>query len=93
MCVTGKLQNMSYQDRNGETRWVTEVIADEVNFVDSANSQQNPPATPQNTAGAPNGNQANGNAQKAQQSHNAPQAAQMQGFQPYDAAQDDDLPF
>ena len=67
MCVTGKLQNRSYQDRNGETRWVTEVIADEVNFVDSANSQQNPPA--------------------------APQTAQIQGFQPYDAAQDDDLPF
>lgn len=93
MCVTGKLQNRSYQDRNGETRWVTEVIADEVSFVDSANSRQNPPAAPQNTAGASNSNQANGNAQKAQPSHNAPQTAQMQGFQPYDAAQDDDLPF
>lgn len=90
MCVSGKLQNRSYQDRNGETRWVTEVIADEVNFVDSANNQQNPPVAPQNQPSARDSNQASKNQQKEQPSYSVPQNP---AFQPYDAAQDDDLPF
>ncbi|MBQ8382035.1 MAG: single-stranded DNA-binding protein [Clostridia bacterium] len=35
ICVTGSLQTRSYTDRDGQKRTVTEVVADEVNFVDS----------------------------------------------------------
>ncbi|MGM9646551.1 MAG: single-stranded DNA-binding protein [Eubacteriales bacterium] len=35
ICVTGSLQTRSYTDRDGQKRTVTEVIADEANFVDS----------------------------------------------------------
>lgn len=86
MCVTGKLQNRSYE-KNGETRWVTEIVADEINFVDNANSNQ------QNTAGAPQNNA--GSAQTAMSANNAPQAQTHQSApqQQYYGAQDDDLPF
>ena len=33
--VIGSLQNRSYDDRNGVKRWVTEIIADEVEFLQS----------------------------------------------------------
>lgn len=35
ICVVGSLQTRSYTDRDGQKRNVTEVVADEVNFVDS----------------------------------------------------------
>ena len=33
--VVGNIQNRSWQDNNGNKRYATEVIVDEVNFVDS----------------------------------------------------------
>lgn len=35
ICISGRLQNRSYEDKNGVTRYVTEVIAEEAYFADS----------------------------------------------------------
>ena len=35
ICVVGTLQNRSWTDQQGQKRYITEVIVDEVNFVDS----------------------------------------------------------
>lgn len=35
ICVVGSLQSRSWTDQQGQKRYVTEVIVDEVNFVDS----------------------------------------------------------
>lgn len=37
ICVVGSLQTRSWTDNNGVKRYATEVVADEVNFVDSKN--------------------------------------------------------
>lgn len=39
--IIGTLQTRSYDDANGQKRFVTEVIAEEVDFVESNNSNQN----------------------------------------------------
>lgn len=35
ICIIGSLQSRSWTDQNGQKRYATEVVADEVNFVDS----------------------------------------------------------
>lgn len=35
ICIVGSLQKRSWKDKNGENRYVTEVIADEAMFVES----------------------------------------------------------
>ena len=86
MCVTGKLQNRSYE-KSGETRWVTEIVADEISFVDNANSnQQNTAVVPQNNAGSAQTATPTNNASQAQTPQSVPQ-------QQYYGSQDDDLPF
>jgi len=35
ICITGRLQNRSWEDKNGITRYITEVIAEEIYFADS----------------------------------------------------------
>src|SRR5690606_15394886 len=40
VAVEGRLQNRSYKTNLGETRWVTEVIADNVRFLDWPKEQQ-----------------------------------------------------
>jgi len=35
ICVVGSIQTRRWQDNNGQTRYSTDVVADEVNFVDS----------------------------------------------------------
>lgn len=35
ICICGRLQTRSYEDKNGITRYVTEVIAEEIDFADS----------------------------------------------------------
>ncbi|MGM9637817.1 MAG: single-stranded DNA-binding protein [Eubacteriales bacterium] len=35
ICVLGSIQTRSWQDQQGQKRYATEVVADEVNFVDS----------------------------------------------------------
>ena len=35
ICVVGSIQTRSWTDQNGQKRYATEVVADEINFVDS----------------------------------------------------------
>ena len=75
--VDGRLQTRSYDDQDGKRVYVTEVVAESVQFLDSKrdNSQQ--------------GNYQNNNRQNYQQNKQDPFASDGQ---PIDI-QDDDLPF
>ena len=35
ICVVGSIQNRSYTDQQGQKRYITDIVADEVQFVDS----------------------------------------------------------
>ena len=37
ICITGSIQTRRWQDQQGQTRYATEVVADEAMFVDSKN--------------------------------------------------------
>lgn len=37
ICVMGSIQNRSWTDQNGQKRYATEIVADEVYFVDAKN--------------------------------------------------------
>ena len=41
ICLTGSIQTRTWQDQQGQKRYSTEVVADEVNFVDSRNESGN----------------------------------------------------
>ncbi len=40
ICIIGSIQNRSWTDNNGQKRYATDIIADEVQFVDSKNDAQ-----------------------------------------------------
>lgn len=40
ICIVGTLQNRNWTDNEGNKRYVTEIIVDEANFVDSKNESQ-----------------------------------------------------
>ena len=40
ICIVGNLQVRTWNDQNGQKRYTTEVIVDEVNFVDSASESK-----------------------------------------------------
>lgn len=42
IAIVGNIQTRSYDDNNGKRQYVTEVVVDEADFVESANSQNNP---------------------------------------------------
>lgn len=44
LAVIGSIQTRSYEDKNGQKVFVTEVIADEAEFVESNNAQATAPA-------------------------------------------------
>lgn len=44
IAVIGSIQTRSYDDQNGQKVYVTEVLAEELDFVESANSGTNKPA-------------------------------------------------
>ena len=49
ICVVGSIQTRTWTDQNGQKRYATEVVADEVNFVDSkaeSGASQGAPYTP-----------------------------------------------
>ena len=58
IAVVGSLQSRSYDDQNGQKRYVTEVVVDEIEFIDTksdsngySNASQSAPAAPaQSTA-------------------------------------------
>ena len=39
ICVVGSIQTRSWTDQNGQKRYVTDIIAEEANFVESRNAQ------------------------------------------------------
>ncbi len=40
ICVCGRIQNRSWTDQNGQTRYATDIIAEEANFVESRGNQE-----------------------------------------------------
>lgn len=50
VCLVGSIQVRNWTDQNGQKRYVTEVLADEVNFVDSKSDNEQKSG---NTAPAP----------------------------------------
>lgn len=47
ICVVGSVQTRSFTDKDGNKRYKTEVVADEVNFVDGKNDGGNTSTAPQ----------------------------------------------
>lgn len=41
ICICGSIQNRTWEDQNGQRRYMTDIIADEANFVENRNSQDN----------------------------------------------------
>ena len=78
ICICGSIQNRSWTDQNGQKRYVTDIIAEEANFVESRNSQDGQPAY-----GAPDAYSAPAYSSPAQ--GNAPKFEEIKT--------DDDLPF
>lgn len=51
--VVGSIQTRSYDDQNGQKRFITEVVVDEAEFVESSNTtQEAPTSTPTSEAPA-----------------------------------------
>ena len=83
VCVIGSIQTRSYTDKEGIKRNVTEVIAEEVNFVDSKG---------ENSASAPSNEAPKANTPAAYiPDAYKPNSSSQTSF--VDVAQDDDLPF
>ena len=78
ICICGSIQNRSWTDQNGQKRYVTDIIAEEANFVESRNSQDS-----QSAYGAPDAYSAPAYSSPAQ--NNAPKFEEIKT--------DDDLPF
>jgi single-strand DNA-binding protein len=83
VALEGRLQVRSYENQEGRTVWTTEVVADQVKFLDSRNSQNNDNNFGDNNRGYGSQNQQNN------QSNQDP--FQSVG-KPIDLS-DDDLPF
>ena len=54
VCVIGTLQNRSWTDRQGVKRYATDIMADEINFVDSKSDGDDGQQPTYNPQGAPN---------------------------------------
>ena len=52
ICVTGSIQNRTWTDQQGQKRYATDIVADEVMFVDSRQESSGAPAAPQYTPDA-----------------------------------------
>lgn len=53
ICIVGSLQKRSYQAKDGSTRYVTEVMVNEANFVESKASKSNNAPTAPTVPSAP----------------------------------------
>ncbi len=84
ICVVGSIQTRTWTDQNGQKRYATEVVADEINFVDSKGEN---PASRQGGAApaAPYTPASYGGSSYAGASDNAPRFEEM--------SNEDDLPF
>jgi len=92
--IEGRLQTRKWQDQNGQDRYTTEIIANEMQMLDSrgqGDSNYSPPPRNNNQkAGQNASSQNNSNQNNNYENHNnqnaAPQEAAMDSF-------DDDIPF
>lgn len=93
--ITGRIQTRSYENQQGQRIYVTEVVAENFQMLESRNSQgnqQNQGSSFQNGNSSKGGNVNNGyNQQPQQQAPNFGRSNQMQG-NPMDI-QESDLPF
>lgn len=93
--ITGRIQTRSYENQQGQRVYVTEVVAENFQMLESRNSQgnqQNQGNSFQNGNSSKGGNVNNGyNQQPQQQTPNFGRGNSMQG-NPMDIS-DDDLPF
>lgn len=83
--VDGRIQTRTYEDQDGKTVYVTEIVADNVHFLESRGS----------SAGQGSGSQGYQQNQGQQQTHNQNQQNESpfsQDGEPIDIS-DDDLPF
>ncbi len=48
-CVVGRIQNSSYEASDGTKRYTTDIVADEVEFLNSRSSEANDSSTTQTT--------------------------------------------
>lgn len=91
VAVVGELRVSSYNDKDGNRKWSTDVVVTEQHFAESRSSYEN-----RGNGGdfAPAGNQRGYGSQDAY-SNNAPKSQPSDGFMPIDASieGDDDLPF
>lgn len=53
VCITGSLRTRTWQDAQGQKRYATEVVADEVTFVDSRGESATISASPESSYGNP----------------------------------------
>lgn len=65
VAVEGRLQTRSYQAKDGSTRWITEIVADNVRFLDWAKDGQS-------EGGAPADGQAQGGGYDGMQEEDVP---------------------
>lgn len=82
ICVIGSIQTRSWTDQNNQKRYATDVVADEINFVDSKGE-------------SPVGTQARNNASYTPESYGTPSFSSQDADAPRfeDIPNDDDLPF
>lgn len=40
ICICGRIQTRTYEDNNGQKRYITEIIAEEIDFADSLKKEQ-----------------------------------------------------
>ena len=78
ICIVGSIQNRSWTDQNGQKRYMTDIIAEEANFVESRNAQDGMPGM-----GAPDAYSTPAYSSPVQ--NNAPKFEEIKT--------DDDLPF
>lgn len=81
VCVVGRLQVSSYDDKDGNRRWSTDVIAEEQHFAESKRSFEE--------------RVSNYSSNDTNNTNNTPKpsTAPAEGFVPIDEDFDDDLPF
>lgn len=53
ICIVGSLQTRSWTDQQGQKRFATEIVADEVYFVDAKGESAAPATAPVNQSAAP----------------------------------------
>lgn len=84
VAVVGELRISSYEDRDGNKRWSTDVVVSEQHFAEGKTSSEN------------NSNRADRSrdfAPRQEKTYKAPESQATDGFMPIDDSFDEDLPF